>query len=129
MSEASVERLRELAALGRLANTPGTGNVADPLRLGDAVRVRRVAMTALSTISGLGSEVLEGAMARPGCGRPAFGVDGRRAAPLGGGTARALDRRARRSVPTGPCGSREGLCRAGSGDPRVPTPPKRRPGR
>lgn len=65
MSEASVERLRELAALGRLANTAGTGNVADPLRLGDAARVRRVAMMALSTISGLGSDVLEGAMHDP----------------------------------------------------------------
>ena len=65
MSEASVERLRELAALGRLANNAGTGNVADPLRLADVARVRRVAMMALSTITGLGSDVLEGAMRDP----------------------------------------------------------------
>ena len=65
MSEASVERLRELAAFGRLANTAGTGNLADPLRLADAARVRGVAMMALSTISGLGSDILEGAMRDP----------------------------------------------------------------
>jgi len=67
MSEASVERLRELAALGRAANSAGSGggSVADPLRLGDAVRVRRVAMMALSTIGEVGSDVLEGAMLDP----------------------------------------------------------------
>jgi hypothetical protein len=52
MSEAAVERLRELAALGRGADAPGAGegSVSDPLRLGDPVRVRRVAMMALSAI-------------------------------------------------------------------------------
>ena len=67
MSEASVERLRELAALGRAADPTGSGDgsVADPLRLGDAVRVRRVAMMALSTIGEVGSDVLEGAMRDP----------------------------------------------------------------
>ena len=67
MSEASVGRLRELAALGRAANSAGSGggSVADPLRLGDAVRVRRVAMMALSTIGEVGSDVLEGAMRDP----------------------------------------------------------------
>ena len=67
MSEASVERLRELASLGRAADTggPGDGSVADPLRLGDAVRVRRVAMMALSTIGEVGSDVVEGAMGDP----------------------------------------------------------------
>ena len=67
MSEASVERLRELASLGRAADTGGSGDgsVADPLRLGDAVRVRRVAMMALSTIGEVGSDVLEGAMGDP----------------------------------------------------------------
>ena len=64
MSEASVERLRELAALGRAAGTMGSGDgsIANPLRLGDAVRVRRVAMMALSTIGEVGSDVLEGAI-------------------------------------------------------------------
>ena len=67
MSEASVERLSELAALGRAADPAGSedGSVADPLRLGDAVRVRRVAMMALSTIGEVGSDVLEGAMRDP----------------------------------------------------------------
>ena len=67
MSEASVERLSELAALGRAADPTGSedGSVADPLRLGDAVRVRRVAMMALSTIGEVGSDVLEGAMRDP----------------------------------------------------------------
>ena len=67
MSEASVERLRELAALGRATNSAGSGrgSVADPLRLGDAMRVRRVAMMALSTIGEVGSDVLEGAMRDP----------------------------------------------------------------
>ena len=67
MSEASVERLSELAALGRAADPAGSedGSVADPLRLSDAVRVRRVAMMALSTIGEVGSDVLEGAMRDP----------------------------------------------------------------
>ena len=67
MSEASVERLSELAALGRAADPAGSedGSVADTLRLGDAVRVRRVAMMALSTIGEVGSDVLEGAMRDP----------------------------------------------------------------
>ena len=67
MSEASVERLSELAALGRAADPGGSedGSVADPLRLGDAVRVRRVAMMALSTIGEVRSDVLEGAMRDP----------------------------------------------------------------
>ncbi len=67
MSEASVERLSELAALGRAADPAGSedGSVADPLRLGDAVRVRRVAMMALFTIGEVGSNVLEGAMHDP----------------------------------------------------------------
>ena len=76
MSEASIERLRELAAFGRAADTAGsgagdgdgvgpvagTGNIADPLRFGDAARVRRVAMTALSTIGEVRSDFLEGAV-------------------------------------------------------------------
>ena len=75
MSEASIERLRELAAFGRAADTAGsgagdggvgpvagTGNIADPLRFGDAAHVRRVAMTALSTIGDLRSDFLEGAV-------------------------------------------------------------------
>ena len=67
MSEASVERLRELAVLGRAAGTAGSGggSVADPLRLGDPARVRRVAMMALSTIGEVGSDVLEGAIRDP----------------------------------------------------------------
>ena len=67
MSEASVERLSELAALGRAGDPAGSedGSFADPLRLGDAVRVRRVAMMALSTIGEVGSDVLEGAMHDP----------------------------------------------------------------
>ncbi len=67
MSEASVERLSELAAFGRAGDPPGSedGSVADPLRLGDAVRVRRVAMMALFTIGEVGSNVLEGAMRDP----------------------------------------------------------------
>ena len=67
MSEASVERLSELAALGRAGDPAGSedGSFADPLRLGDAVRVRRVAMMALSTIGEVGSDVLEGAMHGP----------------------------------------------------------------
>ena len=80
MSEASVERLSELAALGRAADTTGsgegvagggggapvgTGNVADPLRLGSVALVRRVAMMALSTIGEVGSDVLQGAVLDP----------------------------------------------------------------
>ena len=67
MSEAAVERLRELAALGRGADAPGAGegSVSDPLRLGDPVRVRRVAMMALSAIGEAGSDVLQGAIRDP----------------------------------------------------------------
>ena len=67
MSEASVERLRELAALGRAQDATGAaaGSVADPLRLGDPARVRRVAMMALSSIGRVGSDVFEGAMRDP----------------------------------------------------------------
>ena len=81
MSEASVERLRELAALGRPVDAAGsgdggvagggggapagTGNVADPLRLGDPARVRRVAMMALLTIGEVGSDLLDGALRDP----------------------------------------------------------------
>ena len=81
MSEAAVERLRELATLGRAAAAAGsgdggaanggggapggTGNVADPLRLGDLALVRRVALMALSTIGEVGSDVLQGALLDP----------------------------------------------------------------
>ncbi len=67
MSEASVERLRELVTLGLAVPVAGSGGggIADPLRLGDAARVRRVAMMALSTMGEVGSDVLEGAMRDP----------------------------------------------------------------
>ena len=81
MSEASIERLRELAALGRAEDAAessdegvpggtggapaGTGGVANPLRLGDPARVRRVAMMALSVIGEVGSDVIQGAMRDP----------------------------------------------------------------
>lgn len=80
MSEASVERLRELASLGRAEDVglfrddsvsggaggdrAGTGiwTVSDPMRLGDPARIRRVAMLALSTIGAEGSDLVSGAM-------------------------------------------------------------------
>jgi cyclophilin family peptidyl-prolyl cis-trans isomerase/HEAT repeat protein len=80
MSEASVERLSELAVLGRAADATGsgegvagsgdgapvgTGDVADPLRLGTVALVRRVAMMALSAIGEVGSDVLQGALLDP----------------------------------------------------------------
>ena len=106
MSEASVERLRELAAFGRAADTAGsgagggggvgavagTGNIADPLRFGDAVRVRRVAMMALSTIGEIGSDFLEGAVrdSDPDVRRLAAMIIGRGSSTEGGPG--ALDR-------------------------------------
>ncbi len=65
MSEASVERLRELAVLGRAGANSAGGSIANPLRLGDAVRVRRVALMALTTMGAVGLDVLEGAMRDP----------------------------------------------------------------
>ena len=78
MSEASVERLRELASLGRAEDAGGsgdedgtggpngarsaTGDVSDPMRLGDPARVRRAAMLALSTIGAVGLDAISGAM-------------------------------------------------------------------
>ena len=59
MSEATVERLHELAGLGR------SDDATDSARLGDAVRVRRVSMMALLAIGELASEVVEGAISDP----------------------------------------------------------------
>ena len=70
MSEASVERLRELASLGRAedgAVGPDSAraeseSVSNPMRLGDPARIRRVAMLALSTIGTAGSDAISGAI-------------------------------------------------------------------
>ena len=59
MSEATVERLHELAALGR------ADAATDPARLGDAARVRRVSMMALLAIGEVASDVVEGAISDP----------------------------------------------------------------
>jgi len=59
MSEATVERLHALAALGRAEAA------ADPLPLGDPARVRRVSMMALMAIGEVASDVIEGAIGDP----------------------------------------------------------------
>ncbi|MEE8147505.1 MAG: peptidylprolyl isomerase [Longimicrobiales bacterium] len=70
MSEASTERLRELVTLGRAAGAGGSPQAA---------RVRRVALMALFTIGGVGSDVLRGAIrdSDPGVRRLAVMAIGR----------------------------------------------------
>jgi len=79
MSDATVERLGELAAFGRVEGAAGSEgqsgsgaadevapvSARDPMRLGDPARIRRVALMVLSQIGALTPDVLRGAIRDP----------------------------------------------------------------